>query len=184
MKIYVTNNLKLCPLGTILFPSTTMYPHEIREALRAYLDEDDDQPVEGTHETCLATLNRTVLDQVRHEKMDGTRITYADVFVETERDLVPLLDLHDADWLAQSKLGTLFDHHAIHWLPHPASPPVLLGGTALSFEVGRNVGLRQGQEYVDALLARAHLTASSICPACAAALSSLLPCPHVRESTP
>lgn len=127
MKIYITNNLKLCPAGTIAFPPATMHPHEIRARMSAYLDEDDNQPVEGIAETCIATLNRTVLDQVQHEDAkDGARITYGDVRVETASGLVPLLDLHDADWLAQSKLGTLFEQQSVSWLPHPqplAPPP-------------------------------------------------------------
>lgn len=123
MKIYITNNLKLCPAGTVAFPPATMYPHEIRERMSAYLDEDDNQLVEGIAETCIATLNRTVLDQVQH---DGARITYGDVMVEMASGLIPLLDLHDADWLAQSKLGTLLEQLSVSWLPHPqplAPPP-------------------------------------------------------------
>ena len=123
MKIYITNNLKLCPAGTIAFPPATMYPHEIRVALSRFLDEDDNQPVEGIAETCIATLNRTVLDQVQHEDAkDGARVTYSDVVVETASGLIPLLDLHDADWLAQSKLGTLFEQQSVSWLPHPQPP--------------------------------------------------------------
>ena len=75
--------------------------------------ESKDDP---NRESWLVTTNRTVLDLVRPEGAIG----YEDVFVWGQGRLVPLLELHAADWLTHFALGDLYDSLALEVPAVPA----------------------------------------------------------------
>jgi hypothetical protein len=89
-------------------------PQEIRADIhhRLTLESKEDPD----RESWLVTTNRTVLDLVRHEGAIG----YEDVFIWSQGRLVPLLEIHAADWLTHFALGDLYDSLALEVPAVPA----------------------------------------------------------------
>jgi hypothetical protein len=89
-----------------------MYPCDIRHYLAKALDEED----AGGEERIIVTLDRTVLDEVTFaEAKMPSRVNYEDVSVRTADGIVPLLEIHDENWLCHSSLGTTFDRKSAEW---------------------------------------------------------------------
>jgi len=84
--------------------SAFLYPHEIRAEIKMMLANEEDEDWGEEHQ--IVTLNRTVLDEVA---FSGHPLSYADVSVLVEGQIVPLLDLHHDAWLSHFALGDLFD---------------------------------------------------------------------------
>lgn len=97
--------------GWVLFPTDFVRPSEIRARIYALILDEDDDETDAT-EYKLVTMNRTVLDMVTHPeiKCPGP-MDYDDVFVWSDEaeDLVPLLTLHEEDWLVHFSLGDIID---------------------------------------------------------------------------
>ena len=94
--------------GWMLFHTDFVRPSEIRARIEALIRAEDS----GGTENHLVTMNRTVLDMVTHpnSKCPGP-MGYEDVLVWSVETggLVPLLSLHEEDWLAHFSLGDVID---------------------------------------------------------------------------
>jgi hypothetical protein len=97
--------------GWVPFPTDFLWPREIRSRIVALLKEEEVDE-SGETEFKLVTMNRTVLDLVTHQDIKNPGpMDYEDVYVwsDEKKDLVPLLELHDEDWLVHFALGDLLD---------------------------------------------------------------------------
>lgn len=87
-------------------PTDAMWPHEIRARVMTFLEEEE----RGAPEYHIVTLNRTILDLVTSaERKCPGPLSYEDVAVWNGSQLVPLLELHDEDWLVHFCLGDLLE---------------------------------------------------------------------------
>lgn len=112
MKIIISDSLDGCPPDAQFWPTAPMYPCDIRHYLTKALDAED----EGGEERIIVTLDRTVLDEVTFaEAKNECRISYEDVSVHTADGIVPLLEIHNEDWLCHSSLGDIFDRKCAEW---------------------------------------------------------------------
>lgn len=94
----------------LILHTAFLTPREIREVIQEFLEREEHEDIEFK----LITMNRTVLDMVKHpESKNASSLTYEDVFIWKDGRLVPLLDLYDEDWLSHFALGDLFDRNAL-----------------------------------------------------------------------
>lgn len=91
-------------------------PHEIRSRLRELATRDPDARI--------ATLNRTVLDSTRVLRGEEPILLFEDILVwqPDRKQLVPLTELLDPDWLAHISLGDLFEHGELDRLATSREP--------------------------------------------------------------
>lgn len=109
MKIAISRNI---PKGSpwVWKSFDDRYPAEIRSYIRELLD------LEGriNDEIFLMTLNRTVIDMIRHKySKEFLGLSYDDVYVDLDGELVLLTELHDQEYLSHFSLGDLFERGEI-----------------------------------------------------------------------
>ena len=93
------------------FPTDFLKPSEIRSRVMDLLRQEDADE-SGETEFKIVTMNRTILDLVTHPDIKNPGpMDYEDVFLwsDEKKDLVPLLELHNEEWLVHFHLGDLLD---------------------------------------------------------------------------
>jgi hypothetical protein len=105
MKIVIGKPSQVGP-GWTPFPADAfMTPREIRLELERIVAEDEAKE-ESTLQ--IVTMNYTVLDMIHSaESKNKPLITYDETYVVVDKQIVPLLERHNEEWLCMCSLGDL-----------------------------------------------------------------------------
>lgn len=108
MKIAIANKKDLDDTW-IPFPTDPfMHPSKIRSGIYDLYEKDIEAAMQET-EVCVVTMNPIVLNMITAcSAKNAGPVCYEDVWVWHSGELVPLLSLHDSNWLSHFSLGDLF----------------------------------------------------------------------------